>query len=154
LRPGYLIVWCGFSLVATLLQWRLENAGLLSETMAFGNGILASTVLVAAGLYQWTPLKDACLRHCRSPTEFLTRHWRPGSLGAVGMGVRHGLFCLGCCWLFMALLFVGGLMNFAWVGAIALFVLMEKTMPWGDWMSRLGGALLVVWGVANLAWVI
>jgi predicted metal-binding membrane protein len=97
---GYLIVWCGFSLVATLLQWRLENAGLLSETMAFGNGILASTVLVAAGLYQWTPLKDACLRHCHWPTEFLTRHWRPGSLGAVGTGVSHGLFCLGGCWLF------------------------------------------------------
>jgi predicted metal-binding membrane protein len=122
---------------------------------ALGNGILTSTVFVAAGLYQWTPLKDACLRHCRSPTEFLTRHWRPGSLGAVGMGVRHGLFCLGCCWLFITLLFVGGLMNLAWVGAIALFVLMEKTMPWADWMSRLGGALLVVWGVVNLAsWVI
>ena len=147
---GYLLVWSGFSIAATLLQWRLDNAGLLSETMAFGNGILASSVLVAAGLYQWTPLKDACLRHCRSPTEFLIRHWRPGSLGAVGTGVRHGLFCLGCCWMFMALLFFGGLMNLAWVGAIALFVLMEKTMPWGDWMSRFGGALLVVWGVVNL----
>ena len=85
---GYILVWSSFSLAATLLQWRLENAGLLSETMAFGNGILASTVLVAAGLYQWTPLKDACLRHCRWPTEFLTRHWRPGSLGAVGMGSK------------------------------------------------------------------
>jgi predicted metal-binding membrane protein len=151
---GYLLVWSGVSLAATLLQWRLDNVGLLSETMAFSNGILASTVLVAAGLYQWTPLKDACLRHCRSPTGFLIRHWRPGSLGAVGTGVRHGLFCLGCCWMFMALLFVGGLMNLAWVGAIALFVLMEKTMPWGDWISRLGGGLLVVWGVANLIQVI
>jgi predicted metal-binding membrane protein len=151
---GYLLVWSGVSLAATLLQWRLDNAGLLSVTMAFGNGILASTVLVAAGLYQWTPLKDTCLRHCRSPTEFLIRHWRPGSLSAVGTGVRHGLFCLGCCWMLMALLFVGGLMNLAWVGAIALFVLMEKTMPWGDWISRLGGALLVMWGVANLARVI
>jgi len=151
---GYLLVWSGFSLTATLLQWKLDNAGLLSETMAFGNGLLASTVLVAAGLYQWTPLKDACLRHCRSPTEFLIRRWRPGSLGAVGMGVRHGLFCLGCCWMFMALLFVGGLMNLAWVGAISLFVLVEKAMPSGDWMSRLGGAFLVVWGAINLAWVI
>jgi len=123
---GYLLVWCGFSLAATLLQWRLDNAGLLSETMAFGNGILVSAVLVAAGLYQWTPLKDACLRHCRSPTEFLIRHWRPGSLGAVGTGVRHGLFCLGCCRILMALLFVGGLMNLAWVGAIALFVLVPS----------------------------
>jgi len=151
---GYLLVWSGFSIVATLLQWRLDNAGLLSETMAFGNSILASTVLVAAGLYQWTSLKDACLRHCRSPTQFLIRHWRPGSLGAIWTGVRHGLFCLGCCWMLMALLFVGGLMNLAWVGAIALFILLEKTMPWGDWMSRFGGALLVVWGVANLARVI
>jgi len=147
---GYLLVWSGVSLAATLLQWRLENAGLLSETMAFGNEILASTVLVAAGLYQWTPLKDTCLRHCRSPTEFLIRHWRPGSLGAVGTGVRHGIFCLGCCWMLMALLFVGGLMNLAWVGAIALFVLMEKTMPWGDRMGRFGGTLLVVCGVVNL----
>ena len=147
---GYLLVWCGFSLAATLLQWGLDNAGLLSERMAFGDAILASSVLIAAGVYQWTPLKDACLRHCRSPTEFLVRHWQPGSLGAVGTGVRHGLFCLGCCWMLMALLFVGGLMSLAWVGAIALFVLVEKTMPWGDRMSRFSGVLLILWGVANL----
>ena len=147
---GYLLVWCGFSLAATLLQWGLDNAGLLSERMAFGDAILASSVLIAAGVYQWTPLKDACLRHCRSPTEFLVRHWQSGSLGAVGTGVRHGLFCLGCCWMLMALLFVGGLMSVTWIGAISLFVLMEKTIPWGDWVSRLGGLLLVVWGVGNL----
>ena len=129
---GYLLVWCGFSLAATLLQWGLDNAGLLSERMAFGDAILASSVLIAAGVYQWTPLKDACLRHCRSPTEFLVRHWQPGSLGAVGTGVRHGLFCLGCCWMLMALLFVGGLMSVTWIGAISLFVLIEKTIPWGD----------------------
>jgi len=146
---GYLLVWCGFSLAATLLQWSLDNAGLLSEKMAFGDAILANTVLIAAGMYQWTPLKDACLRHCRSPSEFLFRHLRLGLLGAVGTGVRHGLFCLGCCWMLMALLFVGGLMSLTWVGAIALFVLVEKTM-WGDWISRIGGALLVVWGVINL----
>ena len=147
---GYLLVWSGFSLGATLLQWRLDGAGLLSEKMAFGNAILASAVLIAAGGYQWTPLKDACLRHCRSPTEFLVRHWRQGLLGAVGTGVRHGFFCLGCCWMLMALLFVGGLMNLAWVGAIALFVLLEKAMPGGDWMSRFSGVLLVAWGVTNL----
>jgi len=147
---GYLLVWCGFSLAATLLQWGFDNAGLLSEKMAFANAVLTSTVLIAAGVYQWTPLKDACLRHCRSPSEFLFRHLRLGLLGAVGTGVRHGLFCLGCCWMLMALLFVGGLMSLTWVGAIALLVLVEKTIPWGDWVSRLGGALLVVWGVANL----
>jgi len=150
---GYLLVWCGFSLAATLLQWHLDTAGLLSERMAFGDAILASTVLIAAGVYQWTPLKDTCLRHCRSPTEFLVRHWQPGSLGAVGTGVRHGLFCLGCCWMLMALLFVGGLMSVTWIGAIALFVLLEKIMPWGAWMSRLSGVLLVVCGVGNLVWI-
>jgi len=147
---GYLLVWCGFSLAATLLQWGFDNAGLLSEKMAFANAVLTSTVLIAAGVYQWTPLKDACLRHCRSPSEFLFRHLRLGLLGAVGTGVRHGLFCLGCCWMLMALLFVGGLMSLAWVGAIALFVLVEKTMPWGDRMSRFSGVLLILWGVANL----
>ncbi|MGC2199352.1 MAG: DUF2182 domain-containing protein [Stellaceae bacterium] len=147
---GYLLVWCGFSLAATMLQWGLDEGGLLSEAMAFGNAMLASTVLIAAGVYQWTPLKDACLRHCRSPTEFLIRHWRRGTFGALRIGIRHGFFCLGCCWMLMTLLFVGGLMNFAWVGAIALLVLLEKTMPYGGWMSRFAGVVLVVWGAANL----
>jgi predicted metal-binding membrane protein len=147
---GYLLVWCGFSLAATVLQWGLDGLGLLSETMAFGNAMLASTVLIAVGVYQWTPLKDACLRHCRSPAEFLIHHWYPDTLGAVRTGIRHGLFCLGCCWMLMALLFVGGLMNLAWVGAIALFVLLEKTMPWGGWMSRLAGLLLVISGATIL----
>ena len=147
---GYLLVWCGFSFAATLLQWGLDEAGLLSEMMATGNAILAGVVLIAAGTYQWTPLKDTCLKHCRSPAEFLVNHWRRGALGAVSTGVRHGLFCLGCCWMLMALLFVGGLMNLAWVAAIALFVLLEKTMPWGGRMSRLTGALLVAWGATSL----
>ena len=120
---GYLLVLSGFSVVASLLQCGLDEAGLLSVRMAFGNAILASTVLIAAGVYQWTPLKDACLRHCRSPTEFLVRHWRTSPLGTVWTGVSHGLFCLGCCWMLMALLFVGGVMNVAWVGATALFAL-------------------------------
>jgi predicted metal-binding membrane protein len=147
---GYLLAWGGFSLAAMLLQWHLDAAGLLSETMAFSNAILASAVLIVAGVYQWTPLKDACLRHCRSPANFLLRHWRKGAVGAVSMGTQHGLFCLGCCWMLMALLFVGGLMNLAWIGAIAALVLLEKTIPWGGQMSRLVGALLVAWGVAGL----
>jgi predicted metal-binding membrane protein len=148
---GYLLVWSGFGLAATLVQWCLDKAGLLSEAMAITNAILASTVLIVAGLYQWTPLKDTCLRHCRSPTEFLVRHWRHGTFGAVRIGVRHGLFCLGCCWMLMALSFVGGLMNLAWVGAIALFVLVEKAMPGGDRLSPLCGTLLIVWGGIILA---
>ena len=148
---GYILVWSGFSLVAALLQWGLSEAGLLSETMALGNAILVGAVLVAVGVYQWTPLKDTCLRHCRSPAEFLVRHWRRGALGAVRTGIGHGLFCLGCCWMLMALLFVGGVMNLAWVGAIALLVVIEKTMPWGGRMSRVAGAVLAVWGAASLA---
>jgi predicted metal-binding membrane protein len=151
---GYILVWSGFSLVAASLEWGLSEAGLLSETMALGNAIIVGAVLVAAGVYQWTPFKDTCLRHCRSPAEFLVRHWRRGALGAVRTGIRHGLFCLGCCWMLMALLFVGGLMNLAWVGAITLLVLVEKTMPWGGRISRVAGALLAVWGAASLVRVI
>ena len=147
---GYLLVWCAFSLAATLLQWGLNEAGLLSDTMAFGNAFLANAVLISAGIYQWTPLKDTCLRHCRSPTEFLVRHWYGGMLGAVGTGIHHGLFCLGCCWMLMMLLFVGGVMNLAWVAAIGLSVLLEKTAPFGGNMSRLTGALFVAWGVTGL----
>jgi predicted metal-binding membrane protein len=132
---GYLLVWWGFSLAATLLQWGLDKAGLLSETMAFGDGPSAGAVFVSAGIYEWTPLKDACLRHCRSPTEFLVRHWRQGALRAVETGMRHGFFCLGCCWLLMALLFGGGLMNLAWVAGIALLVLLQKTIPWSGQTS-------------------
>ena len=148
---GYLLVWCGFGLAATVLQWGFDQAALLSETMAFTNAILASAILIGAGVYQWTPLKDACLRHCRSPTGFLVCHWRQGALGAVRIGTYHGLFCMGCCWMLMSLSFVGGLMNLAWVGAIALSVLVEKTVAKDDWLSRLCGTLLIVWGGANLA---
>jgi len=117
--------------------------------MAFGNGTSAGAVLVAAGIYEWTPLKDACLSHCRSPTEFLVRHWRQGVLGAVLTGMRHGIFCLGCCWLLMVLLFVGGLMNLAWVAGIALLVLLQKTIRWGE-TSLLTGALFIEWGFVSL----
>jgi predicted metal-binding membrane protein len=147
---GYLLVWCGFSLAATFLQWGLDEAGLLSVTMAFGNETLAGAVLAFAGLYQWTPLKDTCLRHCRSPTEFLVRHWRHGALGAVLTGMRHGIFCFGCCWMLMALLFVVGLMNLAWVAVVALLVLLEKTIPWEGQMRVLTGVVLIDWGFFNL----
>jgi predicted metal-binding membrane protein len=147
---GYLLVWCGFSVAATLLQWGLDEAGLLSETKALDNGTGAGAILIAVGIYEWTPLKDACLRHCRSPTEFLVRHWRQDAPGAVLTGMRHGIFCLGCCWLLMALLFVGGLMNLAWVAAIALLVLLEKTIPWRGQISLLTGALSIECGFVSL----
>jgi predicted metal-binding membrane protein len=148
---GYLAVWTGFAAVATALQWGLDEAGLMSDTMALANRVIAGIVLIVAGVYQWTPLKETCLRHCRSPLDFLLFHWREGRLGALASGIGHGAFCLGCCWMLMALLFVGGIMNLAWIAAIALLVLIEKTLPWGGWMGRLIGVVLVLWGAATLA---
>jgi predicted metal-binding membrane protein len=147
---AYLGVWFGFAAAATLLQWRLDEAGLLSPGMALASVIAAGIVLVASGIYQWTSLKQACLRHCRSPFEFLMFHWRDGAVGALTSGLRHGLFCFGCCWMLMALLFVGGVMNIAWIAGIALLVLVEKVLPWGGWMGRATGAVMVAWGVATL----
>ena len=103
---GYVLVWTGFSLAATALQFGLDRAGVLSETMATSSAPLAGIVLIVAGAYQWTPLKQACLRHCRSPLAFLLGRWRQGAWGAVTNGMRHGLFCLGCCWMLMVLLIV------------------------------------------------
>lgn len=154
LTAGYLAVWGMFSLAATLAQWGLEDTGLLApETVATVTPTLAGGLLLAAGLYQLTPLKQACLRHCRSPVEFLTRHWRPGRAGAFRLGLAHGAYCVGCCWFLMALLFVGGVMNPLWIGAIALYVLAEKLAPRGHRLSRASGLLLAGWGVAMLALV-
>ena len=147
---GYLTVWAAFSLAAVGLQFGLERAALLSPMMQTTSIALAGTVLIAAGLYQWTRLKQTCLRYCRSPLEFVTMYWRPGTGGAFLMGLRHGAVCVGCCWLLMLLLFVGGVMNFAWIGGIALFVLVEKLFPAGHWIGRAAGVLLVVWGAATL----
>jgi predicted metal-binding membrane protein len=147
---GYLAVWLAFAAAATTLQWALHRAGLLSERMAVGNVVFAGSVLVAAGVYQWTPLKEACLRRCRSPLDFLLFHWRDGARGAVASGIGHGLYCLGCCWMLMALLFVGGVMNLVWIAGIALLVLIEKTMPWGRRVSQVTGVVLVTWGAITL----
>jgi predicted metal-binding membrane protein len=148
---GYLAVWTGFAALATLLQWGLDEAGLLSDTMALADHVAAGIVLILAGVYQWTPLKDACLRHCRSPLDFLLFQWREGRLGALTSGIGHGAYCLGCCWMLMALLFVGGIMNLLWIAAVALLVLIEKTLPRGAWMGRAIGGLLVIWGAVTLA---
>ena len=140
---GYLAIWAGFSILAATLQWRLDALALLSPAMATANTVLASGALVAAGAYQFTPLKRGCLVRCRSPVEFLTRHHRSGPFG---LGLRHGLFCLGCCWALMLLLFVGGVMDLTWIGVITLFVLLEKTVPAGRWLSRVAGVGLILWG--------
>ena len=137
-------------MLATTAQWALDASAPLSPALAATSSAVAGGVLVAAGIYQFAPLKATCLKNCRTPLDFLIGHWRSGPRGAFVMGLQHGLYCLGCCWMLMALLFVGGLMSLAWVGAIALFVLVEKTMPWGDWIGRLTGLLLVLWGTTIL----
>jgi predicted metal-binding membrane protein len=142
---GYALVWGAFSLLAVGAQWGLERSGLMSSMMST-SVMLGAGLLIAAGIYQLTPLKHACLRHCRSPIFFISRHWRPGDLGALRMGVEHGAFCTGCCWFLMALLFYGGVMNLFWIVGLALFVLLEKTIPAGHWLGHITGGLLIAWG--------
>jgi len=145
---GYLMAWFGFSLIATLAQWQVETLGLsMGAMMPIKSGLLSGAVLLCAGLYQLTGIKDACLSHCRSPGAFLVRHRRPGAVGALRLGVIHGGYCLGCCWALMALLFVGGIMNVYWIAGLALYVLAEKTMPKMQVISRLTGGFLIMAGV-------
>lgn len=143
---GYVAVWVAFSLTATTLQWGLDAVALLSPAMATTSVAVAGVVLVAAGVYQWTLLKQACLRQCQSPLGFILGNWREGKRGALAMGLRHGLFCLGCCWMLMLLLFVGGVMNLLWIAGLALFVLVEKTVLGGQWLGRVAGTGLIAWG--------
>ena len=144
---GYLVVWTAYSAVATLAQWALHSAALLSPMMVSTSAVLGGGLLVAAGVFQWTPLKHACLTACRSPMDFLMRDWREGARGALVMGLRHGSYCVGCCWAIMALLFVAGVMNLLWVATLAAFVLIEKAAPKGEWVGRVAGVVLVGWGV-------
>jgi predicted metal-binding membrane protein len=144
---GYLLVWIVFSILATVLQGRLQAMGLLSRMQVLNPNWLAGGLLVLAGLFQWSALKHRCLTACRTPIGFLATHWRPGQIGALSMGLRHGAYCLGCCWALMALLFVFGVMNLVAVVAIATLVAFEKLLPHGDWLSKIGGVVLMVWGV-------
>jgi predicted metal-binding membrane protein len=148
---GYLVAWGGFSILATGAQWGLERLGLLSPMMATSSYWLGGAILIAAGLWQLTPIKGMCLRHCRSPMGFLVESWRPGRGGALRMGLEHGTFCLGCCWFLMGLLFFGGIMNLFWIIGLAVFVLLEKTVPMGSWMGRLFGVGVVAWGLVMFA---
>jgi predicted metal-binding membrane protein len=147
---GYLVVWTGFSGLAAFTQWVLQRASLLSSEMKAAAPAMGGILLVLAGVYQWLPLKNACLSHCRSPIAFLTRHWRPGVAGSFRIGVVHGAYCVGCCWALMALLFVAGVMNLLWVAVIAAFVLVEKLAREGPLVGRIAGVLLAAWG----GWVI
>jgi predicted metal-binding membrane protein len=144
---GYLLAWGGFSVLATALQWALEQAGLLSPMMVTTSYWLGGGILLAAGLWQLTPIKGVCLRHCRSPLGFLMQGWRPGRVGALRMGLEHGTYCLGCCWFLMGLLFFGGIMNLFWIAGLAGFVLLEKTIPLGPWFGRAAGLAAAAGGV-------
>jgi predicted metal-binding membrane protein len=144
---GYLLAWCAFSAAATALQWGLAQAALLSPMMQASSPLLAAVLLWMAGIWQWLPIKDRCLTQCRSPLMFLSLHWRPGLGGALRLGARHGLFCVGCCWALMLLLFVGGIMSLLWIVLITAFVLIEKLAPRNLQRGRLSGALLVGAGV-------
>ena len=148
---GYVAVWVAFSVAATGAQWGLERAALLSPVMTSSSAIFAGLVLILAGVYQWTPYKNACLSRCREPVWFLSRMWRDGTGGAFQMGLVHGGFCLGCCWVLMALLFVGGVMNLVCVAAITVFVMVEKAAPFGRGIGQAAALALVVLGIFMIA---
>jgi predicted metal-binding membrane protein len=147
---GYLLVWSGFSIVATLAQWGLHTAALLSPMVVVTSPVVGGLLLIAAGIFQWTPLKSTCLTQCRSPLGFLMTDWREGTWGALVMGLRHGSYCVGCCWVLMALLFVAGVMNLLWVAAIAVLILVEKVLPRGELVSRVAGGAFMLAGLVLL----
>jgi predicted metal-binding membrane protein len=144
---GYILVWSGFAALATLGNWGLHQASLMSSMMGEStSSYLGGGLLLAAGVFQWSRLKYVCLNHCRSPIGYVMSSWREGRVGALRMGMEHGAFCLGCCWVLMSLLFVLGVMNLLWIAGLAVFVLAEKIAPQGERVSRATGLLLVAWG--------
>jgi predicted metal-binding membrane protein len=149
---GYFLAWAGFSLVATLVQWLLDRQALLNARMESASLLLGSVVLIAAGIYQWTPLKNACLVQCQSPFRFLMSHggFRSTVPGCLKLGFIHGSYCVGCCWVLMALLFVVGVMNVLWIALLAVLVLLEKLTPWGGWIARIAGLVFIAAG----AWML
>ncbi len=147
---GYWMVWSSFSAGATLAQWGLHSAAILSTEMMRVTPLFGGILLILAGMYQFTRLKRVCLSHCRTPLTFLMTEWREGTRGALIMGVRHGSYCVGCCWLLMTLLFADGLMNLLWVALLAGCVLIEKVTSTGQWVSHAIGLLEIGWG----AWLL
>ena len=148
----YVVVWTGFSLIAAAAQAGLMAMGEISSArLAVGDGRIAGVLLLAAGAYQLTPLKRACLSQCRAPLAFVMKHWRPGWRGAAELGLLHATYCVGCCWALMALLFVGGVMNLAWVAILAFIVLTEKVAPLGERGAWTIGAAVVALGIAMIA---
>lgn len=147
---AYLLVWFAFSMAATGLQWVLQAAGWVNPMIVSTSAVLTGVLLLVAGAYQFSPLKHVCLANCRTPMGFLIGEWRGGASGAFVMGLRHGLFCMGCCWALMVLLFVGGVMNLAWIAALSIAVAIEKLMPQGQRLAALLGLGLIAAGVLRL----
>jgi predicted metal-binding membrane protein len=143
---GYLLAWCLFSIAAAALQWLMHGAGWLDGELLSVRPLAAACVLVVAGAYQLTPMKEACLDKCRSPMGFFLANWRAGRRGAVSMGLRHGLFCIGCCWMLMLIMFVGGAMSVITMALLSTFILAERMLPAGPWVARLPGLALIAWG--------
>ncbi len=143
---GYIIVWTGFSLVATFFQWGLHSAALLSPMMVSTSPLLGGVLLLAAGIYQWTPITNAFLNRCRNPLELIMKGWGKGTSPLV-MGMENGTNCLGCCLVLMGLLFVGGIMNLVWVAAVTIFILIEKAVPYGNLTAQITGVALVLAGL-------
>jgi predicted metal-binding membrane protein len=146
---GYFSVWIGFSMAAALVQWGIERTALLDDRMASASNVFGGIILIAAGIYQWTPLKDVCLAQCQTPFTFLMRYggFRGDIAGCLLLGLRHGAYCVGCCWVLMALLFVGGVMNVLWIALLALLVLLEKVTRVGRLIARAVGVACVISGV-------
>lgn len=147
---GYFVAWAGFSALATLLQWQLSRLGILSPSLVIESQLVRGLLLLATGAYQLSPLKDSCLKHCESPFAFFIARWRDGKWGGFVMGAHHGLYCVGCCWLLMAFMFVVGAMSLAWMAAVTLYVLLEMYVPQLRWLSRATGWLLLVGGAEFL----
>jgi len=147
LFAGYFFIWAAFSLLATSLQWLLQHVYLLTPEMRITSKIFGGSILILAGIFQFTPLKKTCLSYCRTPVDFIHRSWKEGKTGAIRMGIENGIYCVGCCWVLMVLLFVSGIMNLLWVALIALFVLIEKISARIRWLSPVAGAALIIYGM-------
>jgi predicted metal-binding membrane protein len=148
---GYLSAWAAAGVAYALAHWALQSAGLIGMGMRLGSAPLAGVLLVAAGAWQWSPLKGSCVAHCRSPLGFMMNHWRDGAGGAFAMGLRYAGWCVGCCWLVMAVLFVAGAMSFAWAAGISAYVLAERLLPLGRAFDRAVGVALMLWGAFLIA---
>lgn len=150
LFAGYYFTWAIFSLLATLLQWALQQVNWLNPDMVITHKILGAGILIVAGIFQFTSLKQRCLTHCQTPVDFIHKKWAAGKTGAFKMGIQNGIYCLGCCWILMAVLFVAGIMNLLWIALITLFVLLEKLVPQYKWISFIAGAALIGYGMFML----